>query len=154
MKAQTAQSVDEAVILDIYADLIESWNHKSANRFAFLFAEDANVVGFDGSQMNGRAEIAIELGNIFVHHETGSYVTKVREVRFLTKKVALLRAVAGMIPHGETAIKPEINAIQTLLVVKGKNEDWKIALFQNTPAQFHGRPELAEALTDELRKLV
>lgn len=28
------------------------------------------------------------------------------------------------------------------------------ALFQNTPAQFHGRPELAESLTAELRELL
>jgi len=28
-----------------------------------------------------------------------------------------------------------------------------IALFQNTPAQFHGRPELAQQLTEELRQL-
>lgn len=28
------------------------------------------------------------------------------------------------------------------------------ALFQNTPAQFHGRPELVEALTEELRQLL
>jgi hypothetical protein len=31
---------------------------------------------------------------------------------------------------------------------------WRIALFQNTPAQFHGRPELAKALTEELRQLL
>jgi uncharacterized protein (TIGR02246 family) len=30
---------------------------------------------------------------------------------------------------------------------------WQIFQFQNTPAQFHGRPEMAEALTDELRLL-
>jgi uncharacterized protein (TIGR02246 family) len=153
MKAQTAQSVDEAVILDLYADLIESWNHKSAGRFAFLFDENGNVVGFDGSQMNGRAEIEIELGGIFTLQKTGTYVTRVREIRFLSKKVVLLRAVAGMIPYGESDIKPEINSIQSLIAVR-KGDDWKIALFQNTPAQFHGRPELAEALTSELRELV
>ena len=31
---------------------------------------------------------------------------------------------------------------------------WRIILFQNTPAQFHGRPELAQQLTDELRELL
>jgi len=30
--------------------------------------------------------------------------------------------------------------------------EWRIKLFQNTPAQFHGRPELVEQMTDELRK--
>jgi hypothetical protein len=30
------------------------------------------------------------------------------------------------------------------------NGQWKIALLQNTPAAFHGRPQLAEDLTHEL----
>jgi len=141
------------VILSLYNELLESWNRKSAGNFAFLFSENATVVGFDGSQMNGRAEIEIELSQIFTQHETGAYVSKVREVRFLKPKTALLTAVAGMIPHGEKDIKPELNAIQTLVAVK-KDEDWRIELFQNTPAQFHGRPELAEALTKELREIV
>ena len=29
---------------------------------------------------------------------------------------------------------------------------WKIISFQNTPAAFHGRPELAEQLSAELRE--
>jgi hypothetical protein len=28
---------------------------------------------------------------------------------------------------------------------------WKIALFQNTPAAFHDRPDAAKMLTEELR---
>jgi hypothetical protein len=31
---------------------------------------------------------------------------------------------------------------------------WKIALFQNTPAAFHGRPEESAKLTEELKELV
>jgi hypothetical protein len=31
---------------------------------------------------------------------------------------------------------------------------WRIVSYQNTPAQFHGRPELAQALTDELQQLL
>lgn len=154
MSVQTAKLTDEDMIMSLYQELVHSWNHKSAGNFAFLFDENAHLVGFDGSQMNGRAEIEIELSQIFTHHETGSYVSKIREVRFLKPKTALLTAVAGMIPHGETDIKPEITAIQSLVAIKTKNDDWKIALFQNTPAQFHEKPELAAALSAELRKLL
>ncbi len=153
MKAQAGKSTEESLIISIYHELLDSWNRKSPSNFAFSFDENAIVVGFDGSQMNGRADIEIEMGQLFANHEIGTYVSKVREVRFLTKRVAILKAVAGMIPHGETDLKPEINAIQTLVAVRN-NDDWKVALFQNTPAQFHGRPELAEALTAELRQLV
>jgi hypothetical protein len=31
---------------------------------------------------------------------------------------------------------------------------WRIALFQNTPAAFHGRPELAEQLSADLRHVL
>jgi hypothetical protein len=43
--------------------------------------------------------------------------------------------------------------VQVLVAVR-RADVWRVAFFQNTPAQFHGRPELAEALTAELRALV
>jgi hypothetical protein len=58
-----------------------------------------------------------------------------------------------MVPPGEKKVKPERNAVQSLIAVK-ENETWKIALFQNTPAQYHGRPEISQALTNELNALV
>jgi uncharacterized protein (TIGR02246 family) len=80
-------------------------------------------------------------------------VWKIREVKSLGPDVALLRAVVGMIPPGKTDINPATNAIQTLVALR-QAESWKIALFQNTPAQFHGRPDDASALTEELQALV
>ena len=48
------------------------------------------------------------------------------------------------------SINPAVNAIQSL-VCKRVDEVWKIALLQNTSAAFHGRPELAMQLTNDLR---
>jgi uncharacterized protein (TIGR02246 family) len=76
----------------------------------------------------------------------------VRNIRSLGDDVALLRAVVGLVPAGQMTLNPDLNAIQTLLAVRGDNE-WRIALLQNTPAQYHGRPEAAEALTTELGEL-
>ena len=116
-----------------------------------LFAEDGNLVGFDGSQINGRSEARSVLSQIFADHQTASYLGIVKEVRLLCPDVAILRAVAGMIPPGQLDINPEVNAVQTLVALKQQNK-WSIALFQNTPAAFHGRPELSERLTEELRQ--
>ncbi len=121
--------------------------------FGGQFDEACNVVGFDGSLMNGRAEIESELSRIFADHQTAAYVGIIREVRFLSQAVALLRAVAGMVPPGQSDINPAVNTIQSLVAVK-REGGWRIALYQNTPAQFHGRPELSEHLTEELRKLL
>jgi uncharacterized protein (TIGR02246 family) len=93
------------------------------------------------------------MDRIFGDHQTAVYVAKVREVRFLAPSVALLRAVAGMVPIGHTDLNPAVNAIQSLVAVK-HGEHWRIALFQNTPAQFHGRPELVEQMTEELRQVL
>lgn len=142
----------EAEIIELYHRLLESWNNQDSGAFASLFAEDGNVIGFDGSQMDGQKAIENELTQIFEHHKTASYVSKVREVRFVSPTVALLRTVAGMVPPGGHDIKPDVNAIQSM-VASNDGGRWRIQLFQNTPAQFHGRPQLSEQLTEELRQV-
>ena len=132
-----------------YRRLLEAWNRRDANAFASLFAADAHVVGFDGSQMDGRDAIQSELGAIFAHHQTAAYVAKVREISQLDPKVTVLRAVVGMVPPGKDEIKPDVNAIQSLVFVQ-TGERLEIAFLQNTPAAFHGRPQLVEQLTVEL----
>ena len=59
-----------------------------------------------------------------------------------------------MVPPGKSEIDPALNAVQSLVAAKAPDGEWRIALFQTTPAQFHGRPELVQQLTDELRQLL
>jgi uncharacterized protein (TIGR02246 family) len=153
MNIQASQTSDETQIRELYWQLLDSWNQRNAIGFAALFEEDGSQVGFDGSQIDGRSEIESHLSGIFSDHMTAAYVGKVREVRLLSPEVALLRSVVGMLPQGRTDINPATNAVQSLVAVK-KNGNWRIALFQNTPAQFHGRPEAVEQLTEELRQLL
>ena len=53
-----------------------------------LFAEDGNLVGFDGSQINGRSEARSVLSQIFADHQTAAYLGIVKEVRVLSPDVA------------------------------------------------------------------
>lgn len=140
-------------IARLYRSLHDAWNERDAATFAALFTEDGEVIGYDGSEMFGREEIASTLGQIFADHQTAAYVTKVRDVRLLTPNIARLRAVAGLVPPGQSDIAAQLNAIQTLIAVKRKGE-WRVAYFQNTPTQYHGRPELAQQLTEELRQVL
>jgi uncharacterized protein (TIGR02246 family) len=144
---------EESGIRSLYQRLLEGWNQRDAAAYGTLFEADANVIGFDGSSMNGRVEIESTLRHIFTDHVTATYVAIVREVRFLTPEIAVLRAVVGMIPPGETDVNPAVNALQTLVARQCEGQ-WRIALFQNTPAQFHGRPEETVALTEELRRIL
>jgi len=80
-------------------------------------------------------------------------VSKVRDVRLLGSDACVLRAVAGMVPTGKSDLEPKLNTHHTLVTIKSQN-NWRIALFQNTPAQFHLRPDLVEKMTEELRQLL
>ena len=143
----------EAATRDLYERLIQAWNKRNARDYALLFASNGSIVGFDGSQVSGQMEIGAHVSEIFSHHQTASYVTIVREVRSLGSDVTLLRANAGMVPPGKDDLNPEMNAVQSMVAAR-KGEKWEIALFQNTPAAFHGRPELSKKLTEELRAVL
>ncbi|HEY1388718.1 MAG TPA: SgcJ/EcaC family oxidoreductase [Ktedonobacterales bacterium] len=149
----TSETSGDAPIAALYRQLLDSWNRRDASAFAAVFDDEGQSIGFDGSPMSGRDEIATTVGQIFADHVTASYVARIRGIRFLAPGVALLRAVVGMIPPGQSDINPAVNAMQTMVVVL-RAGGWRIALLQNTPAQFHGRPEMAEALTRELRELL
>lgn len=139
-------------IEDLYQQLWESWNARNARAFADLFTLDSDVIGFDGSQMSGREEIATTLQQIFTDHLTAAYYGKVRYTRFLTSEIVVSRAVVGMVQSGKSHIEPALNTIQTLIAVRN-DTIWRIALLQNTPAQLHGRPELVQQLTEELQQV-
>lgn len=140
-------------IQNLYHELIEAWNTRDADRMAGQFAEKGVQIGFDGSKLIGQHEILTHLKPIFANHPTAPFITKIKEIRPLGTDAAILHAIAGMIPPGKSDINPAVNAHQTLVAVK-INDDWQIELFQNTPAQFHGRPELVDEMTEELRQLL
>lgn len=144
---------DTEQIIALYQAWLDAWNARNAAGMAALFAEDGNLIGFDGSQLNGRAELHVTLDNIFKHHQTAAYVAIIREIRLLSPGVAWLKAEVGMVPAGKNDINPALNAVQTLVALKGET-DWQISLFQNTPAALHGQPELLEQMNIELRKVL
>jgi len=141
---------ESGAVRALYEAMIEGWNKQDAAAMAAVFSDDASVVGFDGSQLNGRPEIESSLREIFEHHAVAPYTVKIREVRFLGTEVAIVRAIAGMARPGKYELNPALNAIQTLVAAKIAGT-WQAVLFQNTPAAFHGRPELTAQLTEELR---
>jgi uncharacterized protein (TIGR02246 family) len=135
----------------MYAELLRTWNSTDAAGFASAFTEDGEVIGFDGSILRGRDAIEAEMARIFADHRTGTYVGIVREVVPLTADVAVARAVAGVVPAGADDLVSALNSVQRLTAVR-RDGQWRIALYHNTPAQFHGRPELVEQLTADLRQ--
>ena len=58
-----------------------------------------------------------------------------------------------MVPSGRSDLEPGLNVVHRIIAVKADGR-WSIALYQNTPAQYHGRPEAVRELTEELRQLL
>ncbi len=150
---QGSLSTDEAAVRALYREMLDCWNQRDAAKYAALFLEVGSLIGFDGSMLNDPTEIGAELQRIFTEHQTAPYLAIIRWVRFLTPEVAILRAVAGMVPPGESKLNPAVNAVHSLVAIQ-RDGQWRIALFQNTPAQFHGRLDLSQKLTEELEQLV
>ena len=138
-------------VVALYLTLLRRWNAQDAAGMASLFAPMGHVVGFDGSEIDGRDGIEASMRDIFTHHKTPSYVGKVRSVRFVDG-LAIVRAVAGMGIAGEDDLNPDLNTVQTL-VASQVDGAWRVELFHNTPAAFHGRENARERLTAELREV-
>jgi uncharacterized protein (TIGR02246 family) len=133
--------------------LLDDWNRQDAPAMAARFTERGSLVGFDGSAIDSRACIEAHLQPIFAQHPTPLFIGKVREVRRMANgQTLLLRAVAGMWPRGASELNPDLNAVQTMVLSLADGR-YRIELFQNTPAAFHGRLEEAAKLTEELRAL-
>ena len=135
----------------VYEKLIQAWNSRQARDMANLFAVDGELIGFDGSLIIGKEAILDHLDPIFKTYPTPPFIYKVKRCQEVGT-CYLLRAIVGMVPPGKEELDPSLNAHQSLLVKKVDNE-WKIALFQNTPAQYHGRPELQDEMTEELKSV-
>lgn len=144
---------DEEEVHELYSRLIHAWNHQDPSAFATLFTKQAIAIGVDGTQLAGQREIESAVDSLFRDRATSTYITKVRDIKNVSKDVVHLRAVVGMIAPGEYDINPAMNAVQSLIAVKGV-DGWGITLLQDTPAIYDGRPAAREELTRELRELI
>lgn len=132
-----------AAARDAYRQLLVAWNERDARAFSALFDTDGVMIGYDGSSAEGRDEILGHLDPIFENHPTATYLAHVTDLREIGGGLVMLRAMAGMVPPGENQVNPSVNALHTALVrtVSGRPS---IVLFQNTPAQYHGRQDLSD----------
>lgn len=55
----TTPSADEDAVRELARTLLRSWNARDAAQFAGRFTEDGVVVGYDGTVVEGRAQIIV-----------------------------------------------------------------------------------------------
>jgi uncharacterized protein (TIGR02246 family) len=125
-------SADEAAVRALYQQLMDGWNQGSGEAFASVFTEDGDLVGFDGTHLKGRQEIAPFHQQLFDKWLKGSrLVGEIKDVRFLGRDVALMHAVGGTIMRSKSEPTPERDSIQTLVAVR-RDGEWRLGAFQNT----------------------
>ena len=130
---------DEPAVRALYEELMSGWNKGSADAFASAFADDGDLVGFDGTHLRGRAEIAAFHAPLFDNWLKGTrLVGQVMSVRFLAPDVALVHAVGGTIMRGQSEASRERDSVQTLVAVR-RGGAWRLAAFQNTRLRPMGR---------------
>jgi uncharacterized protein (TIGR02246 family) len=132
-EAAANDSADEAAVRALYQQLMDGWNQGSGEAFAAVFTEDGDLVGFDGTHLKGRQEIAPFHQQLFDKWLKGSrLVGQVKDVRFLSPDIAVMHAVGGTVMRGKSEPTPERDSIQTLVATRQEGDEWRLAAFQNT----------------------
>ena len=89
--ASTSRPSDEVAIRSLYQQLMDGWNRGGGEAFAAPFAEDGDLVGFDGTYLKGRQEIISFHQQLLDTYVKGSrLVGKIRNVRFVTPVVPII----------------------------------------------------------------
>ena len=131
-QAQASQSSDEALVRSLYAQLMQGWNAGSGAAFAAPFAEDGDLVAFDGTHFKGRQAIIDFQQPLFDRWLKGTrLVGEVQSVRFLNPDIAVMHAIGGTLMRGKLKPDPARDSIQTLVAVRSEGT-WQLAAFQNT----------------------
>jgi uncharacterized protein (TIGR02246 family) len=82
---------DEAAIRALYQQKIDGWNAGNGKAFAAPYIDESDYIGFDGTYLKGRQEIASLHQMLFDKFVKGSrLVGKIRSIRFLTSDIAIV----------------------------------------------------------------
>ena len=131
-----ATGADEAAVRGLYEQLMKGWNRGSGAEFAAVFAEDGDLVAFDGTHFEGRQEIATFHQELFDKWLKGTrLVGRVKSVRFLGPNVALMHAVGSTVMRGKTEPSPERDSILKLMAVR-EGDQWRLAALGSTTSGF------------------
>jgi uncharacterized protein (TIGR02246 family) len=130
---------DETSVRELYERLMDAWNHGDGAAFAAVFAEDGDLVAFDGTHLRGRAQIHASHQELFDRWMKGTrLVGSVEHVRFVAPEVAVMHALGNTIARRRSRPARERASIQTLVAVRTA-DGWRLAAFHNTRVRPIGR---------------
>ncbi|MGP2440367.1 SgcJ/EcaC family oxidoreductase [Streptomyces sp. JW3] len=117
----------------IPARMIEGWNHGDAAAFAADFAQDAELIDFDGTVHKGRDTVIAFQQPAFDTFLKGSRLVRgeVEFARVVAPGFAVIHHRFGMVMAGEAEPPPSRYFLQLFAVI-WQNDRWEIATLQNT----------------------
>jgi uncharacterized protein (TIGR02246 family) len=126
------RAADERAIRALQRRMLEAWGAGDGEAFAAPFSDDALFIGFDGSVMRGRQQIAAAHQEVFDRWMKGTRLIEERtEVSFANADVAIVHTLGGTVMRGQSQPTPERDSIQTLVAVRDAS-GWSFVSFQNT----------------------
>jgi uncharacterized protein (TIGR02246 family) len=131
-RTEAERATDERAIRALHRRVLDAWGAGDGEAFAAPFSDDALFIGFDGSVMRGREQIASTHQEVFDRWMKGTRLVEERtEVRFVAGGVAIVHTVGGTLMRGKSEPTPERDSIQTLVAVRDAG-GWSFVSFQNT----------------------
>jgi uncharacterized protein (TIGR02246 family) len=131
--SEEQRTEDEREIRTLHRRMLDAWQAGDGDAFAAPFSDGALFVGFDGSVMRGREEIARTHQELFDRWLKGSrLVEEQTHVAFASPDVAIVHSVGGTVMRGKREPAPERDSIQTLVAVREEAGGWSFVSFQNT----------------------
>jgi len=125
----------ESKLQSLVRRVLAAWERGDGRALAAEFADDGDVVFFEGSCLQGRAQIEAVMQHLFETTLRGTRcLAQVKALRFVTPEVALIQTLGGVVFPKETVIPVERCSIQTFVAVRIRGT-WSVASFQNMRMQ-------------------
>jgi uncharacterized protein (TIGR02246 family) len=131
-RSDEERAADVRAIRALHGRMLEAWGAGDGEAFAAPFSDGAVFIGFDGSVMRGRQQIASTHQEVFDRWMKGTRLAEERtEVSFPDPDVAIVHALGGTVMRGKSEPAPERDSIQTLVAARDAS-GWSFVSFQNT----------------------
>jgi len=132
IKKDSEPDAVESKLQSLVQRVLAAWERGDGRALAAEFADDGDIVFFEGSCLQGRAQIEAVMQHLFETTLRGTRcLAQVKALRFVTPEVALIQTLGGVAFPEETEIPVERCSIQTFVAVRIRGI-WSVASFQNT----------------------
>lgn len=101
---RASNAAEEEQIRQAVVQFVELYNAHKVDDLTALFAADARMVYRDGTEVNGRKEIAESFAEEFAASPKSAISVVVESIRFLTPEVAVEEGFSSSFPDGDTLV--------------------------------------------------